>query len=337
MCKVLTFGEIMLRLSTMENNRFLQSRKFQGDYGGGEANVAVSLSNFGIDTSFVTKIPNNALGDSVLRYLKGNGVDTKNIIKGGERLGTYYLEVGNGVRGSSVIYDRKYSSFSMMSMEEVNIEKILEGVGLIHISGITPALSSSCKDINLKLAKMAKEKGILVSFDFNYRGKLWSLDEAKDCLMEYLPYIDICFAGHLDAENILKIDIDKSKIKNHEGLLEAYYGEIAKKYPNIKYFASTKRGINSVDNNDLVGFLYNNGKLYKSKEYNFNIVDRVGGGDAFSAGVIFGIIKNKKEEDIINFGVAASVLKHSIKGDANIVSQEEVESLILNGAGKISR
>lgn len=335
--KVATFGEIMLRLSTMENKRFIQSGAFQADYGGGEANVAVSLANFGIETSFISKIPNNPLGDAILGYLRANKVNTKDIVLGGERLGTYYLEVGNGTRGSSVIYDRKYSSFSTVSLEEINFEEALKDVTLIHISGITPALSKNCKNLNLTLAKKAKEMGILVSFDFNYRGKLWTLEEAGETLKEYLPYIDICFAGHLDAENILKISIEKSTIKTHEELLEAYYFEILKSYPNIKYFSATKRNINSVDNNDLVGYIYTNGVLYKSKEYNFNILDRVGGGDAFSAGILYGILENMDSQNIVEFGVAASVLKHSIKGDANLVSVEEVKNLIENGAGKISR
>ncbi|MGL4645733.1 MAG: PfkB family carbohydrate kinase, partial [Cetobacterium sp.] len=223
MSKIVTLGEIMLRLSTENNNRFIQSNTFRADYGGGEANVAVSLANFGIESEYVTKLPNNPLSDSIFRYLKANGVETKNIVLGGERLGTYYLEVGTSVRASSVIYDRKYSSFSTLDYSELKIEEILKDCKILHLSGITPALSENCKELTIKIMEKAKEMGVLISFDFNYRGKLWTLDEASPVLTSYLPYIDICFAGILDAKNIMKLG-------NHSDLNE-YYKEITKKYP----------------------------------------------------------------------------------------------------------
>lgn len=335
--KIVTLGEIMLRLSTVDNKRIIQSNLFQADYGGGEANVAISLSNFGIESSFITKLPENFLGDSVLRYLKANQVNIDHIILGGERLGTYYLEVGNGIRNSSVIYDRKYSSFSTLTYEELNIEKILKDAYILHLSGIIPALSESCKDLTLKIIKKAKEMGVLVSFDFNFRGKLWSVEEAGKTFKEYLPYIDICFAGILDGKYILKLDIDEEKYSSFSEILKAYYKKINDFYPNIKYFISTKREIHSVDDNSLEGFIYSKGCIYNSKKYRFSIVDRVGGGDAFAAGALYGIIQDMNIEDIVEFATGASVIKHTIRGDANLVSVKEVDNFIKNGAGKISR
>lgn len=335
--KVVTLGEIMLRLSTMDDKRIIQSNVFAADYGGGEANVAISLSNFGLETSFVSKIPNNPLGESVLRYLKANGVNTENIILGGERLGTYYLEVGTGVRNSSVVYDRKYSSFSTLTYDELNLEKILDNTKIIHLSGITPALSKECQELTFKILKKAKEMDILVSFDFNYRGKLWTVEEAGKTIKKYLPFIDICFAGILDAKFILGISLDESKYNDKRELLKAYYDIMSKENKNIKYFISTQREIHSVDENSLTGFIYNDNKLYSSRKYKFKIVDRVGGGDAFAAGALYGIYENYENEKIVEFATGASVLKHTIKGDANLVSTSEVLSFIENGVGKISR
>ena len=312
MSKIVTLGEIMLRLSTENNNRFIQSNTFRADYGGGEANVAVSLANFGIESEYVTKLPNNPLSDSIFRYLKANGVETKNIVLGGERLGTYYLEVGTSVRASSVIYDRKYSSFSTLDYSELKIEEILKDCKILHLSGITPALSENCKELTIKIMEKAKEMGVLISFDFNYRGKLWTLDEASPVLTSYLPYIDICFAGILDAKNIMKLG-------NHSDLNE-YYKEITKKYPNIKYLLSTKRG-----------------ELIASPRYTFQIVDRVGGGDAFAAGALFGIYNNHSPKDIVDFATAASVYKHTVRGDANLVSKDEIYNIINNGISTVSR
>lgn len=329
MSKIVTLGEIMLRLSTENNNRFIQSNTFRADYGGGEANVAVSLANFGIESEYVTKLPINPLSDSIFRYLKANGVETKNIVLGGERLGTYYLEVGTSVRASSVIYDRKYSSFSTLDYNELQIESILKDCKILHLSGITPALSENCKELTIKIMEKAKEMGVLISFDFNYRGKLWTLDEASPVLTSYLPYIDICFAGILDAKNIMKLG-------DHSDLNE-YYKEITKKYPNIKYLLSTKRETHSVNENSLTGFIFKDGELIASPRYTFQIVDRVGGGDAFAAGALFGIYNNHSPKDIVDFATAASVYKHTVRGDANLVSKDEIYNIINNGISTVSR
>ena len=329
MSKVVTLGEIMLRLSTENNNRIIQSNGFRADYGGGEANVAVSLANFGIKSEFVTKLPENPLSESIFRYLKANGVGTENIVLGGERLGTYYLEVGTSVRASSVICDRKYSSFSTMDYEELTLNKILKDCKILHLSGITPALSESCRELTEKIIKRAKEMGVLISFDFNYRSKLWTLEEASPVLTSYLPYIDICFAGILDGKNIMKLDV--------QGDVEDYYKEITKKYPNIKYLMCTKRETHSVDENSLIGYLYKDGKLYHSKKYTFTIVDRVGGGDAFAAGALYGIYYDLDPQNIVDFATGASVYKHTVRGDANLASVDEIETLINRGIQSVAR
>lgn len=329
MSKIVTLGEIMLRLSTENNNRFVQSNTFRADYGGGEANVAVSLANFGIESEYVTKLPNNPLSDSIFRYLKANNVATENIVLGGERLGTYYLEVGTSVRASSVIYDRKYSSFSTLDYTELQIEKILKDCKILHLSGITPALSDSCKELMDKIMVKAKEMGVLISFDFNYRGKLWTLDEAAPVLTSYLPYVDICFAGVLDAKNIMKLG-------EHSDLTE-YYREITKNFPNIKFLLSTKRETHSVNENSLTGFVFKDGELVSSPRYTFQIVDRVGGGDAFAAGALFGIYNNLSPKEIVDFATAASVYKHTVRGDANLVSKDEIYNIINNGISTVSR
>ena len=329
MSKIVTLGEIMLRLSTENNNRFIQSNTFRADYGGGEANVAISLANFGIPSEYITKLPKNPLSDSIFRYLKANNVSTENIVLGGERLGTYYLEVGTSVRASSVIYDRKYSAFSTLNYSELQIEKILKDCKILHLSGITPALSDSCKDLMDKIMKKAKEMGVLISFDFNYRGKLWTLDEAAPVLTSYLPYVDICFAGILDAKNIMKLG-------DHFDLTE-YYREITKSFPNIKFLLSTKRETHSVNENSLTGFVFKDGELVSSPRYTFQIVDRVGGGDAFAAGALFGIYNNLSPKEIVDFATAASVYKHTVRGDANLVSKDEIYNIINNGISTVSR
>ncbi|MCJ8342423.1 MAG: sugar kinase [Cetobacterium sp.] len=329
MKKVVTLGEIMLRLSTINNNRITQSEYFQINYGGGEANVAISLNNLGIKTEFVTKIPKNELGKSVIKYLKSNDVIVDNIVVGGERLGTYYLEKGNGVRNSSVIYDRKNSSFTELKYEDLNIDKILEDCSILHLSGITPALSENNKDLMEKIIIEAKKRDILISFDFNYRSKLWTLEEARETIKTYLPYIDICFMGILDCEKLLKMNPRKT--------LKEYYKDLTEKYPNIKYLISTEREINSIDNNSLKGFLYCDNNLYESKTYTFDIVDRVGGGDAFAAGILYGIYNENSLEEIVEFGTGASVYKHSINGDGNLGTVEEIKGILQGKLNNVDR
>lgn len=332
--KILGFGEIMLRLTPPNNQKILQSNSFEAVYSGGEANVIASLSMFGHDTKFVTKLPDNHLGQKVLSKFRGYNVDISDIVTGEGRLGIYFSEIGHGLRSTEVIYDRKYSAISMADKSEFNIDKILDGVGFVHMSGITPALSKSLREFTIDFIKACKQRGILVSYDSNFRAKLWSLEEAREVLEEVMPLIDIAFLGHLDMINILQFE---DKGLEFDENLNYLYSRLFEKYPNLKYAACTKRTVNSINNNSLKGYLFDGERLIVSNEYNFDILDRVGGGDAFTAGVIHGILKNMNHEEIIEFGICASSLKHSILGDINIVDEQTVTSLMKNGLQNIKR
>lgn len=332
--KILGFGEIMLRLTPPNNQKILQSNSFEAVYSGGEANVIASLSMFGHDTKFVTKLPDNHLGQKVLSKFRGYNVDISDIVTGEGRLGIYFSEIGHGLRSTEVIYDRKYSAISMADKSEFDIDKILDGVGFVHMSGITPALSKSLREFTIDFIKACKQRGILVSYDSNFRAKLWSLEEAREVLEEVMPLIDIAFLGHLDMINILQFE---DKGLEFDENLNDLYSRLFEKYPNLKYAACTKRTVNSINNNSLKGYLFDGERLIVSNEYNFDILDRVGGGDAFTAGVIHGILKNMNHEEIIEFGICASSLKHSILGDINIVDEQTVTSLMKNGLQNIKR
>ena len=324
----------MLRLTPPNNQKILQSNSFEAVYSGGEANVIASLAMFGHDTKFVTKLPDNHLGQKVLSKFRGYNVDISDVVTGEGRLGIYFLEIGHGLRSTEVIYDRKYSAISMADKSEFDIDKILDGVGFVHMSGITPALSKSLREFTIDFIKACKERGILVSYDSNFRAKLWSLEEAREVLTEVMPLIDIAFLGHLDMINILQFE---DKGLEFDENLKDLYGRLFEKYPNLKYAACTKRTVNSINNNSLRGYLYDGEELIVSNEYTFDILDRVGGGDAFTAGVLHGIFKNMKHEEIIEFGICASSLKHSILGDINIVDEDTVVSLMKNGLQNIKR
>ena len=332
--KILGFGEIMLRLTPPNNQKILQSNSFEAVYSGGEANVIASLAMFGHNTKFVTKLPDNHLGQKVLSKFRGYNVDISDIVTGEGRLGIYFSEIGHGLRSTEVIYDRKYSAISMADKSEFDIDKILDGVGFVHMSGITPALSKSLREFTIDFIKACKERGILVSYDSNFRAKLWSLEEAREVLKEVMPLIDIAFLGHLDMINILQFE---DKGLDFDENLKDLYSRLFKEYPNLKYAACTKRTVNSINNNSLKGYLYDGEDLIVSNEYTFDILDRVGGGDAFTAGVLHGIFKNMKHEEIIEFGICASSLKHSILGDINIVDEDTVISLMKNGLQNIKR
>lgn len=332
--KILGFGEIMLRLTPPNNQKILQSNSFEAVYSGGEANVIASLSMFGHDTKFVTKLPDNHLGQKVLSKFRGYNVDISDIVTGEGRLGIYFSEIGHGLRSTEVIYDRKYSAISMADKSEFDIDKILDGVGFVHMSGITPALSKSLREFTIDFIKACKQRGILVSYDSNFRAKLWSLEEAREVLEEVMPLIDIAFLGHLDMINILQFE---DKGLEFDENLNYLYSRLFEKYPNLKYAACTKRTVNSINNNSLKGYLFDGERLIVSNEYNFDILDRVGGGDAFTAGVIHGILKDMNHEEIIEFGICASSLKHSILGDINIVDEQTVTSLMKNGLQNIKR
>ena len=325
----------MLRLTPTNFQRVIQAEEFDATYAGGEANVICSLSMFGHNTKLITKLPDNVLGDKVIRAMNSFGVDTKDIIRGEGRLGIYFLEQGFGVRNSNVIYDRQYSSISMAKKEEFDFDKILKGVKMIHISGVTPALSSNLSDISIGLIKAAHERGILVSYDSNYRSKLWSLEEAKKFMLEVLPFVDIAFLGILDFINILEYKVAEEK--NLEAKLNDLYNELFEKYPNLKFAACTKRIVKSVNNNLLQGFFFDGQKLSSSRTHDIDILDRVGGGDAFTAGILHGILTNMDSSQVSEFATCASALKHSIKGDINMVDLKQVETLMNCGIENINR
>jgi len=339
MKKVVTLGEIMLRLSTHTGERLSQTNKLTMHYGGAEANVSVALSRFGYDVHFVSKVPNNPLGEAAERHLKSHGVRTDYLVKGGERLGTYYLESGVGERSAQVVYDRKYSSFSSLILEELDLlEEILKDASLFHVSGITLALSPSLRELTMLVLQKAKEYGIQTSFDFNYRAKLWSQREASQAIKPLLPYVDICFCGELDAMYLLDIPAADTSLTKTEKL-EYYYRKIKDMYPNILYMSSTFRTVQSASDHKLQGNLYVNGELYQSKEHHIDhIVDRVGGGDAFASGVLHGILLGTlSPEQLISFATAASALKHTVHGDCNVFSVEEISQFVEHGSGKIMR
>ncbi|MEH7332022.1 sugar kinase [Neobacillus drentensis] len=323
MSRILTMGEIMLRLSTSNDCRLSEAKQLQVNYGGAEANVAISLANFNHQVSFASKVPNNPLGNAAKKHLHRFGVSTEFLLFGGARLGSYYLENGVGERSSSVIYDRAHSSFTEMERLEWSMDELFHDVELFHVSGITPALSAGWATMTHHLMKEAKKRQVKISFDINYRGKLWSYPEAGKVLATLLPYVDYCSAGKLDAINLLGIE-------EHElDDLSSYYEQINKIYPNIEVFYSTLRVINSTSDHTLVGTIWSNGSLYRSKKhYLAPIIDRVGGGDAFSAGTLHGILSKCDFDYTVSFATAAAALKHTIYGDCNQFSIEEVEEFM---------
>ncbi|MEY8446395.1 sugar kinase [Enterococcus ratti] len=335
MGKIVTLGEIMLRLSTKQGTRIDASEQFSAHYGGGEANVAISLANYGHQTVFATKVPNNALGKAVKKHLQCYGVDTQQVLLGGPRLGTYYVEAGVGKRAVSVIYDRAGSSFSQMDHLEWSLAALFKDADVFHISGITPALSKNWAHMTKQVMEVAKEAGCLISFDVNYRGKLWAQQEASKVVTQLLPLVDICSAGKMDALHLLGI---KEAPPSEKQSLIYYYQEMQKKFPNIQVFYSTNRMVRSASTNELTGTLWMNHEYKESCLHEItSIVDRVGGGDAFAGGVLHGLLTGKAPQEIIDFATAASVLKHTVYGDCNQFSEEEVAQFLACGSGKIIR
>ena len=332
MGKIVTLGEIMLRLSTQVGNRLEQTQQLDVHYGGGEANVAISLANFGHQVQFASKVPENALGEAVKKHLQRYGVETKFLLKGGARLGTYYMEAGIGERSAKVTYDRKGSSFAEMTELEWDVENLFKDVDIFHISGITPALSKTWQKLTIDLIKIAKAKGCKISFDTNYRANLWSQKEAGSVVRTILPYVDYWSAGKLDAIHFLGSTETKDK------LLIDYYQEIVEKYPSIKVLYSTIRQVESASENTLVGTIWTSSGYFESQRHDIvPIVDRVGAGDAFSAGILHGLLSKFSEQKMIDFATAASALKHTVMGDCNQFSEQEVKDFIVTDSGKIIR
>lgn len=333
--RVVSLGEIMMRLSTDKGVFISNANNFNVNYGGGEANVLISLSKFGVDTRFISKISNNSIGEAILDYLNSKKIDIKFISRSDGRIGIYFLEMGSGNRNSKVIYDRKNSCFSNIKSSDININEALNDVDIFHFSGITLALSEEIRKIILDILKVCKKKNILVSYDSNYRSSLWSLEEARAATLEILPYVNVLSAGILDAENILKLNCEYD---DKYQKLKYYYNSISNDYPNIKYIYSSFRDIKSSSINTLQCNYFIDNKLHSSETRTIDdIIDRVGGGDALAAGIIYCILNNKDPQYTAEFANCASVLKHTIYGDANLVSVKDIEDLIYNGVSKINR
>lgn len=340
MKKIVTFGEIMLRLAPTGYNRFVQAESFGATYGGGEANVAVSLANFGVNADFVTRLPTHEIGQSAINSLRKFGVGTDKIIRGGERVGIYYLEKGASQRPSKVIYDRANSSIATASRTDFDWDAILNGADWFHFTGITPALGENVAQICLEACKAAKEKGITVSCDLNYRKNLWSKEKAGEVMSTLMPFVDVCIANEEDASDVFGITADNSEIASgkidHDG-----YIDVAKKLAarfGFKRVAITLRGSISANDNNWGALLLDDDGCWFSKNYLVHIVDRVGGGDSFGAGLIYSMLCEKTAQEAIEFAVAASCLKHTIEGDFNHVTVTEVESLAKgNASGRVQR
>lgn len=338
--RVVTFGEIMLRLAPENYLRFVQADRLEATFGGAEANVAVSLANFGEDVAFVSKLPTHEIGQSAINSLRKFGVDTSFVARGGERVGIYYCEKGASQRPSKVIYDRAGSAIATATGDDFDWDKIFDGAKWFHFTGITPALSDTLSGIVLQAVKSAKERGITVSCDLNFRKKLWSKEKAKEVMSEICKYVDVCIANEEDAKDVFGIEAENTDIESGK-LNEQGYVSVAKQLVDkfgFKAVAITLRESISANDNYWSGMLYTDGKAVFSRKYAMHIVDRVGGGDSFGAGLIHSLLAGKNVTDAIEFAVAASCLKHSIEGDYNMVSKEEVEALANgNASGRVQR
>ena len=338
--KVVTFGELMLRLAPNGYYRFFQNDQMQATFGGGEANVAVSLANYGVDVAYVTKLPKHAIGQAAVDSLRCFGVDTSKIVRGGDRVGIYFLEKGASQRGSVCIYDRAHSAIQEAKPSDFDWDAIFDGVDWFHFTGITPALGENLVEICLEACKAAKAKGVKISCDLNYRGKLWTRDQARAAMTKLCEYVDVCISNEEDAKDVFGIEAEGSDIYggklNHEG-----YKSVAKQLADkfgFEKVAITLLSSISANDNDWAGMLYDGENYCFSKQYHLHIVDRVGGGDSFGGGLIYALLSGKDTQAAVEFAVAASALKHSIEGDYNRVSVSEVEKLAGgDGSGRVQR
>ena len=334
--KFITFGEVMMRLTPPNYDKIRVATTFEISYGGSEANIALALANLKIDSTFFSVVPDNSLGKSAVRMLRSNDVHCTPVILSTpeqtptHRMGVYYLETGYGIRPSRVTYDRKHSAISEFDFSVIDEKQLLEGYNWLHLSGITPALSESCREFILRLMKAAKEMGLTVSFDGNFRSKLWSWEEARDYCTQCLPYVDVLFG--IEPYHLYKDDNDPSKgdwkdcLSMHPSYedQDEVFQRFIEKYPNIKCIARHVRYAHSGSENSLMAYMWYDGHTFESKKFTFNILDRVGG-DAFASGLIYAMMNNYKPMDMINFAVASSVIKHTIHGDGMIV--DDVESI----------
>ena len=338
--KVVTFGEIMMKFSPLSYQRFLQTTAMNVEYAGAEANVAVSLANYGIESAFVTKLPNNDLGEAAINAIRHYGVEANSIVRGGNRIGIYFSEKGASQRPSKVIYDRAGSAIACAESSEFDWNAIFENASWFHFTGITPALSESMANICLEACRVAKSKGIIISCDLNYRNKLWSRDKAQKVMSELCQYVDVCIANEEDAANVFGIKADNSDVCG--GVIdETSYESVARQLKerfDFQIVAITLRESISASDNNWSAILYDGQKIFKSRKYAIHIVDRIGGGDSFGAGLIYGILRYDEPQKALEFAVAASCLKQTIEGDFNLSSVAEVESLLKNGgSGRIIR
>lgn len=340
MGKVVTFGEIMLRLAPNGYYRFFQQDQMQATFGGGEANVAVSLANFGMQSAYVTKLPTHAIGQAAVDNLRYFGVDTTQIVRGGNRVGIYYLEKGASQRGSVCIYDRANSSIAEAQPQDFDWNVIFTNAEWFHFTGITPALGDNLVEICKQACIAAKERNVKISCDLNYRGKLWTREKARQVMSELCQYVDVCIANEEDAKDVFGIEAENTDI--YQGKLNKEgYQSVAKQLKEQFEFdkvAITLRTSISASDNNWAGMLYDGNDFYYSKEYHLHIVDRVGGGDSFGAGLIYALLTGKSMQETIEFAVAASALKHSVEGDFNRVTVAEVEKLAGGDAsGRVQR
>lgn len=338
--KVVTLGEIMLRLSTPDFKRFVQADTLDVTYGGGEANVAAALCNYGLNGTFVSKVPNNAIGQSAINHLRRYGVDTQFIAKGGERLGIYFLETGASMRASQVIYDRAGASIADVKPEDFDWDKILDGAEWFHTTGITPALSDKAAVLAETALKAAKAKGITTSIDLNYRKKLWSKEKAREVMTKLCQFVDVCIGNEEDADTTLGFKAAHTDITKGELNLDGYkdvFKQMKEKF-GFKFIASSLRESHSASDNGWSALVYDGKDFYHTRKYNVRIVDRVGSGDSFASGLIFGLVTGMSMPDAAEFGVAASAIKHTIPGDLNHATLAEVKDLMKGDAsGRVQR
>lgn len=333
----ITIGEIMLRLTPPDYGKIRMATEFEASYGGSEANIALALANLGIDSTFFSVVPNNSLGKSAVRMLRSNDVHCTPVILSGpeetptHRLGTYYLETGYGIRPSKVTYDRKHSAFTEYDFSQVDLDALLEGFDWLHLSGITPALSPGCAALVLDSLKAARAKGMTISFDGNFRSALWSWEAARDFCTQCLPYVDVLFG--IEPYHLWRDEADHGKGDWKDGVpMQPSYEQQDKifrafldRYPNLKCIARHVRYVHSGSENSLKAFLWYEGRTFESRLFTFNVLDRVGGGDAFASGLIYAMINDYQPMDMVNFAVASSAIKHTIHGDGNIT--DDVESI----------
>lgn len=340
MKKVVTFGEIMLRLAPNGYYRFFQDDQLQATFGGGEANVAVSLANYGFDASFVTKLPSHAIGQAAVNSLRKYGVDTSKIVRGGDRVGIYFLEKGASQRGSVCIYDRAHSAIAEANPSEFDWDSIFDGADWFHFTGITPALGENMVEACRQACIAAKKRGVKISCDLNYRGKLWTRQQAQEAMTDLCQYVDVCISNEEDAKDVFGIEAENTDIYGGK-LNKDGYKSVAKQLADkfgFEKVAITLRTSISASDNDWAAMLYDGENYCFSKEYHLRIVDRVGGGDSFGGGLIYALLSGKDSQQAIEFAVAASALKHSIEGDYNMVTVSEVEKLAGgDGSGRVQR